>query len=269
MADSMPSGGMLWLPTASLWRREVVTFLRQRSRVVGALGTPVVFWVLIGSGLGRSFRMPDGSGGGVDSHYLEYAYPGTLALIALFTAVFAMISIIEDRKAGFMQAVIASPASRLAIVLGKVLGSTTLAVGQCLLFLVLAPIAGIHLTIVSVLALTCVLALVSLGLSGLGFLVAWPMESTQGFHAIMNLALMPMWLLSGAFFPASGASRWLAVIMTVNPLTYGVTALRHALYFGSNQPVLAGASPWGAILVTIVFAAAMIGFSVFTVVRNR
>ncbi|MDO8629440.1 MAG: ABC transporter permease, partial [Phycisphaerales bacterium] len=189
MADSTPSGGMMWLPTVSLWRREVVTFLRQRSRVVGALATPVVFWVLIGSGLGRSFRMPDGTGSRAESHYLEYAYPGALAMIVLFTAIFAMISIIEDRKAGFMQAVIASPASRLAIVLGKVLGSTTLAVGQSLLFLVLAPIAGVHLTFVSVLAVTCVLVLVSLGLSGLGFLIAWPMESTQGFHAIMNLAL--------------------------------------------------------------------------------
>ncbi len=268
MTDSPATAAGLWLPTVSLWRREVVTFLRQRSRVMGALGTPVVFWVLIGSGLGKSFRVVGGSAGG-DPHYLEYAYPGTLALIVLFTAIFAMISIIEDRKAGFMQAVIAAPVSRLAIVLGKVLGSTTLAVGQSLLFLVLAPIAGVHLTVVSVLALTGVLVLVSLGLSGLGFLVAWPMDSTQGFHAIMNLALMPMWLLSGAFFPASGASTWLAVVMAINPLTYGVTALRHALYLGSDQPVHATTSLIVAVLVTIVFALAMIGMSVFVVERKR
>ena len=269
MVESSAFGGTLWLPTISLWRREVVTFLRQRSRVVGALGTPVIFWVLIGSGLGRSFRVVGNSTGGGEPHYLEYAYPGTLAMIVLFTAIFAMISIIEDRKAGFMQAVIAAPVNRLAIVLGKVLGSTTLAVGQSLLFLVLAPIAGVHLTVASVLALTGVLVLVSLGLSGLGFLVAWPMESTQGFHALMNLVLMPMWLLSGAFFPASGASKWLAVVMAINPLTYGVTALRHALYVGSSQPVHATTSLWMAILITIVFTLAMIGLSVVAVKRDR
>jgi len=269
VVDSPASGAGLWLPTVSLWRREVVTFLRQRSRVVGALGTPVVFWVLIGSGLGRSFRLVGDSPGGSEPHYLEYAYPGTLALIVLFTAIFAMISIIEDRKAGFMQAVIAAPVSRLAIVLGKVLGSTTLAVGQSLLFLVLAPVAGVHLTVASVLALTGVLLLIALGLSGLGFLVAWPMESTQGFHAIMNIALMPMWLLSGAFFPASGASKWLAVVMAINPLTYGVTAIRYALYLGSGEPVQATTSLVGAVLVTIVFALAMIGMSVFVVERKR
>src|SRR5262245_43115739 len=167
----------VWLPARSLWRREVVRFVRQRSRVIGALGTPIVFWLLIGSGLGRSFR-PPGTGDGQTMHYLEYAFPGTLALIVLFTAIFAMISIIEDRKSGFLQAVIASPASRIAIVLGKVLGSTTLAVGQAGLFLLLAPLAGLHLTFGAFLGTLTVLLLVSLGLSGLGFLVAWPMDST-------------------------------------------------------------------------------------------
>ncbi|MEK7730931.1 MAG: ABC transporter permease, partial [Planctomycetota bacterium] len=167
------------------------------------------------------------------------------------------ISIIEDRREGFLQAVIAAPVRRTAIVLGKVMGSTTLALLQALLFLMLAPLSGIPLTIGSVLALAVVLTIVGVGLSALGFLIAWPMDSTQGFHAVMNLFLMPMWLLSGAFFPASGASRWLAWVMTVNPLTYGVAAVRHALYLGRDN-VATTPSPMVSIAVTIGFAAVMI-----------
>lgn len=203
--STVPTTVSLLLPALSLWRREVVRFVRQRSRVVGALGTPVVFWLLIGSGVGNSFRpMAAGDGGHVEMNFLEYSFPGTLVLIVLFTAIFSTISIIEDRREGFLQAVIAAPVRRSAIVLGKVMGSTTLAVVQALLFLTLAPLSGVPLTIGSVLAMTVVLTVVGLGLSALGFLIAWPMDSTQGFHAVMNLFLIPMWLLSGAFFPASG-----------------------------------------------------------------
>ena len=261
-------GPAAWLPAASLWRREVVRFLRQPSRVVGALGTPVVFWLLIGSGLGRSFR-PPGTVEGEDVHFLEYAFPGTLVLVLLFTAIFAMISIIEDRKAGFLQAVIASPASRTSIVLGKVLGSTTLALVQAVLVLLLAPLAGVPLTVTAALTTLAVLVLLSLGLSGLGFLIAWPMESMQGFHAIMNLGLMPMWFLSGALFPSQGASGWLRMLMTINPLTYGVSLARRALYAGSATGLAGQPSTALSLLVTILFAALTIGASVYLMERSK
>jgi ABC-2 type transport system permease protein len=190
-------------------------------------------------------------------NFLEYSFPGTLVLIVLFTAIFSNYSIIEDRREGFLQAVIAAPVRRTAIVLGNVMGSTTLAVLQAMLFLLLAPLSGIPLTIGSVLALAVVLTIVGVGLSALGFLIAWPMDSTQGFHAVMNLFFIPMWLLSGAFFPASGASRWLTWVMTINPLTYGVAAVRHALYIG-REHVTTAPSPTVSIAVTIGFAAVMI-----------
>ena len=119
--------------TYSLWRRDVVRFLRQPSRVIGALASPVLFWFVIGSGLGSSFE------GG----FLQYFFPGSLALIVLFTAIFSTISIIEDRQEGFLQGVLASPAPRVAIVLGKALGSTTLATINGVLFLMLLPLAGL------------------------------------------------------------------------------------------------------------------------------
>jgi ABC-2 type transport system permease protein len=214
------------LATWSLWSREIVRFVRQRSRVVGALGSPVLFWILIGSGLGRSFQGSSALNGG----YLEYFYPGTLALIVLFTAIFSTISIIEDRHEGFLQGVLVAPISRAAIVLSKILGSATLAIAQAAIFLLAAPIVYGHLSLTMLASALVAITLLSYALSGVGFSIAWMLDSTQGFHAIMNLLLVPMWLLSGALFPASGASGWVQALMAVNPLTYGVAAIRTAFY---------------------------------------
>jgi ABC-2 type transport system permease protein len=238
------------LPAATLWHREIVRFLRQPSRVVGALGQPVVFWLLLGGGLTASFR-PPGAPAGVG--YVEYFYPGIMALIVLFTAIFATISVVEDRRAGFLQAVLVAPVARWVIVLGQALGATTLAVGQGLLFLALAPLIGVTLTVPAVLGVTLAMVLMAFALTSLGLLVAWRLDSTQGFHAIMNLLLLPIWLLSGAFFPAAGAPGWLGWIMVANPLTYGVAALRRALYF-ADPAAAHSLPPFGASLaITAVF----------------
>jgi ABC-2 type transport system permease protein len=216
------------LGSATLWQRELVRFFRQPSRVIGALGSPLLFWVLIGSGLGSSFRPAD-TPATANVHYLQYFFPGTLLLIVMFTSIFASFSLIEDRKEGFLQAVLVSPASRGSIVLGKVLGGTTLALLQSLLFLCLAPVAGIAIHAATGFVVAGIVFLIAISLTALGFALAWPMDSIQGFHGIMNLLLLPMWLLSGSLFPASGASGWLKVIMEANPLTYGLNLLRHAI----------------------------------------
>lgn len=221
-----------YLPAVTLWRREITRFLRQRSRIIGAFGTPIVFWLLIGSGLRHALSLPGGSNG---LDYLEYAFPGTIVLIVLFTSIFSMISIVEDRHDGFLQGVMVAPVRRSAIVLGKLLGGSSLALLQAGLFLLLAPLIGAPMTIVTFLAALAVLTVVSLGLCALGFLIAWKLDSTQGFHAVMNLVLMPMWLLSGAFFPAAGAAGWIKLLMMINPLTYGVASLRHVLYWGRES----------------------------------
>ena len=229
----------------SLWWREIIRFLRQPSRVVGALGQPIVFWLLLGGGLAPSFRPPGMSG---SAGYLEYLYPGIVALVLLFTAIFATIATVEDRRAGFLQGVLVAPVGRSSIVLGQALGGTTLAVLQGLFLLPLAPVAGVALTAASVVAVTATMALVAFGLVSLGLLIAWRMESTQGFHAIMNLLLIPMWLLSGAFFPSADLPTPLSVIMRLDPLTYGVAALRACL--GGVGP--AGGPGLGISLVAVV-----------------
>jgi ABC-2 type transport system permease protein len=213
------------LAAATLWRRELVRFVRQRSRIVGALGSPLIFWLLLGSGVGSSFRIGAVDGG---MGYMEYFFPGTVLLILLFTSIFSTISIIDDRKEGFLQAVLIAPIPRSAFVLAKLLGGTTLAVIQGVLFMLLAPLVGLSFSAIP--AALGMLALVAFGLTALGYLIAWKMESTQGFHAIMNLFLIPMWLLSGSVFPASGAPEWLKAVIAVNPLTYGLAAVRWSIY---------------------------------------
>lgn len=254
----------LLLPGLTLWQREMVRFLRQRNRVVGALVTPVVFWLLLGSGLGKSFSTPlAGSGQG----YLEYFFPGTVVLILLFTAIFSTISIIEDRREGFLQGVMVAPVSNLGIVIGKLGGGATLAWGQGALFLILAPVVGLKLSLPAALWLLSGMAILAIGLTGLGFVIAWPMDSTQGFHAIMNLFLMPLWFLSGALFPPSGAPTVLQWVMKINPLSYGLALIRQGLYWDQPAVLAQLPSPTLSLVVCAVFALAM--FVAATVLAGR
>ncbi|HEY2773669.1 MAG TPA: ABC transporter permease [Candidatus Binatia bacterium] len=245
----MATGTML--ASYALARREVVRFLRQRNRVTGALVQPVLFWVLFGAGLSPSFR--SGSVG-----YSEYFFPGVIVMIVLFTAIFATISIIDDRNTGFLQGVLVAPVPRSAIVLGKIGGTTVLAVGQALLVAAAAPLFGMSIGFGGVLASIPVLVLVSISLAGLGLWIAWRMDSTQGFHAIMMSVLMPMWLLSGAFFPPGGTPSWLSIIIACNPLTYGVALLRHALYLGSPAATALLPPASACLMVTLLFAVATV-----------
>jgi ABC-2 type transport system permease protein len=248
-----------FLAAFTLWRRELVRFYRQPSRVVGALGSPLIFWLLIGSGIGSSFRSEaDGSG------YLAFFFPGTLLLILFFTAIFTTISIIEDRREGFLQGVLVAPISRASLVFGKILGGSTLAFIQAFLFLMLAPFVGIKLTI-SVLVITClVLFLNAFVMTALGFLLAWQFNSIQGFHAMMNLLLMPMWILSGALFPREGASEWMQWVMSANPLSYGLTALRISLF---GNPATSTDSFAVSILISIIFGVIIFILSTASAIR--
>jgi ABC-2 type transport system permease protein len=260
-AQSASLSNDLLLPAFTLWWREIVRFYRQRTRVIGVIASPLVFWLVIGSGFGTSFRSGESAG---QQHYLDYFYPGALIMIVLFTSIFTMMSVIEDRKEGFLLSVLVAPVPRSAIVLGKVLGGTTLATIQGLIFLALGPFLGIHLTFTQLLLVVLTVFLVSFALTALGFAIAWPMDSTQAFHAIINLFLIPLWLLSGALFPLAGASGWIRVLMRINPLTYGVEALRSLLY-----PATAEVFPLSSSLATLIlFSGFMFGLA-FVMVNRR
>lgn len=211
-----------------LVRRDLVRFAREKSRVLGALLQPLLLWLVIGSGMASTFVLP----GAREVGYLEYFYPGVLLMVTLFAAIFSTMSVIEDRHSGFLQAVLVAPGSRVSVVLGKCLGATAVALLQSLLFALLAPAAGFHLLAIDWPLLLSALGLSCLGLCALGFGVAWWLDSTAGYHVVMMLLLLPMWVLSGAMFPAGtgGAIAW---IERLNPMSYAVGAARRALYAGA------------------------------------
>ena len=260
-ASVVPASVGLRLPAFTLWWRELVRFYRQRGRVVGVIASPLVFWLVIGSGFGTSFRSGSSAG---QQHYLDYFYPGALIMIVLFTSIFTMMSVIEDRKEGFLLSVLVAPVPRSAIVLGKVLGGTTLAAAQGLIFLVFSPLVGIHMGLGQFLLVVLTVFLVSFSLTALGFAIAWPMDSTSAFHAIINLFLIPLWLLSGALFPLSGASTWIKLLMWINPLTYGVEALRTLLYPASASQF----SLESSLATLVLFTLFMFGLAFFMANRR-
>jgi len=245
----------------ALWHREIVRFLRDRPRVTGSLLQPVIFWLLFSGALHGSYKP-----GGMD--YGQYFFVGTLAMITLFTAIFATITVIEDRKDGFLQGVLVSPVPRASIALGKILGGASLGMLLAVIFLLLAPFAGVSLSLSSVLLGLAVLAILAIAVTGLGFTLAWLMDSTAGYHGVMMLFLMPMLLLSGAFFPMESAHPLMSWVRFVNPMTYGVGALRHALQGGPGGE-LAGLPSFGVCLLgTILFALVTFALSTFVVTRR-
>ncbi|MEM9187164.1 MAG: ABC transporter permease [Planctomycetota bacterium] len=197
--------------------RELARFFRQRNRVIGALVQPILFWLLFSEGLGQ------------EAGYARF-FPGTMVMILLFTAIFATISIIEDRNEGFLQGVLVAPIPRWAMVLGKVLGGAAIAMIQASVFLALGwfSVADVSPSPLGALAAVVLSACLAVALTGLGFLIAWRMESTQGFHAIMSVFLLPMWFLSTAFFPQD-ADGIAGTLVRLNPLSFGVAGLRQYL----------------------------------------
>ena len=248
----------------ALAERDLVRFFRQPSRLVGALGQPVLFWLVIGSGMASTFRLPGAAGVG----YLPFFYPGVVMMVVLFAAIFTTVSVIEDRRAGFLQAVLAGPGSRAALAVGKVAGSSLVALTQAALFLALAPAAGFRPGAVSWALLAAALALAAVALGALAFAVAWLVDSVQGYHAIQMTLLTPMWVVSGAMFPASPDHPALAAVMRANPISYAVSAARRAL----SGPLAPGALPGSAardLAVVAAFAAASLALAILAARRRR
>ncbi|WP_432797911.1 ABC transporter permease [Poriferisphaera sp. WC338] len=239
-----PPASHFILSTCTLWKREMVRFLRAKNRVVGALAFPVLIWIMLGFGINNMFKTT----GAVVSYgndsapqaigYLEYFFPGMLVMILLFTAIFSVISVIEDRREGFLQGVLVSPASRLAIALGKILGGASLAVGQALILTVLIyPLVGSIPSPLAIIGVALSTIIIAISLTALGLCLAWPMDSTAAFHAIMNIFLMPMWFLCGAIFPVASAPLPMRIIMYANPLTYGYTTISSLLIGTDAQQI--------------------------------
>jgi ABC-2 type transport system permease protein len=255
-----------WRVITALMGRDLRRFFRQPSRVVGSVAQPLILWAVLGAGFADSFR----AGGTAGAGYLTYFFPGTIVLAMLFTAIFSTMSVIDDRHHGFLQAVLVAPVSRAALVLGKTLGGVAIALVQAVAFVALAPLAGFPLSEMNLPFVFVVLTVTALGFTALGFAVAWWIDSTQGYHGIMSVALLPLWMLSGAMFPPGGSHPWIRIVMRINPMTYAVSAVRRGMSGAAVGPeaLLSGSSASIELAATAAFALLAIGVAV-AVCRRR
>jgi len=206
----------------TIWYRDVIRFSRNRARILASLGQPLLFLFVFGAGLSPAM----GAMAGGNLKFEQFMFPGILAMAVLFTAIFAAVSIVWDREFGFLKEVMVAPVSRVAVALGKLAGGSTVAMFQGSLVLLFAPLLGIKLTLGQALILIGLMLLLALVMSALGILVAARQRSMEGFQVIMNFIMLPMFFLSGAFFPLNGVPIWMEVLARVNPVTYGVDPLR-------------------------------------------
>jgi len=248
----------------SLARREMVRFFRQPQRVIGTIAQPLLFWLFLGFGFAGSFRIP----GMENVTYLEYFYPGVMLMLMLFSAVFSTITIIEDRDAGFLQGVLVAPVSRLAIVLGKVIGATSIALIQTMIFLAAAPLLGLSLGLGSLAMVVGGFVLAGVGFSTLGFLLAWGMRSTAAFHAVMMVFLMPLWMLSGALFPLDNVPMAMKAVMLVNPVSHALEIIR-APFYAEPAALLTDSHYLLALAISVVWAVGGLALSMIRVNRRE
>jgi ABC-2 type transport system permease protein len=232
----------------TMWLREMIRFSRSKSRIIGALATPLFFLIILGAGFSSSFQIR--GGGAFDKSYLA---PGLIGMAVLFASLMGGVSIIWDREFGFLKEILIAPVSRFFVALGKAIGGVTTAMIQGILIMIIAWLIGVHyISIWGVLAAIAIMFISGIGFIGLGIALASKIESHEGFQMVMSFLTMPLVLLSGAFFPISNLPAWLKALVYANPLTYGVEALRFCLFGSSTIPFLL------SVLVLIVFSFAMI-----------
>lgn len=218
----------IWRGTWVVAYREILRFVSDRSRLLSSLFMPLLFLLIFGAGftkaLGPLAR---------NVNYIQFMYPGLIAMTVLTSSLFAGMSVVWDREFGFLKEILVAPIGRTGIVFGKAAGGTMVAFAQVLMMLVLAPFLHVPLSPGIVLSLIPIVILLSIALSGLGILVASFMQSQQGFQVLVQVLIFPLIFLAGVFFPVNNVPDWLAVVSKVNPLTYGVDAIRQ-VFLGSG-----------------------------------
>ncbi len=244
-----------WQAVYVIWLRDMTRFRRDRSQILVSSIRPITWLFFMGYGLSPSFKSSTGSGG-----YTQFVLPGIVMMAVLFTAIQSAIGIIWDREFGFLKEMLVAPISRTSIVVGKAIGGMTLSVIQGTIVLLMAPLFHLHISAFGWVVSFLIMAATSFGLSSLGITIASRMRSFEGFGAIMNFIVMPLFLLSGALFPLKGLPMWLYGLVRLNPLTYGVDLLRGSL-LGLNQ--FPSALSWSVLLIfsLVMIAAAVWQFN--------
>jgi ABC-2 type transport system permease protein len=221
----------------AIWYRELVRFLRDRSRWLGMVTQPLLYLLLVGYGIASSMSFR-GAPAGSQVSYLTFMYPGIIGMSVLFTAIFSGVGIIWDREFGFLKEVLVAPVPRWAVAVGKSLGIASVVAIQAAVMLALAPIAHVPLSAPLAVRVLGVAALLGFALGSLGIAIAARMQSMEGFQLVMNVVTQPMFFLSGALYPLRGLPAWLAALAHLDPLTYGIDALRNVIYAGGAAAAL-------------------------------
>jgi ABC-2 type transport system permease protein len=238
-----------------IWRRELIRFSTDRLRAITSLIQPFLFLFVLGTGLGSlaGASMPPGVS------FKTFIYPGVLAMSVLFTAIFSAASIVWDREFGFLREILVAPVSRASIVIGKCLGGATIATFQGIIFLALAWYADVPYNPVLILTLIGELLLLSFTLTAFGVMMAARIKQFQAFMALTQMLVLPLFFLSGALYPLTGLPAWLSVLTRIDPLTYVVGPMRHAVFSYLDIPAfyvhhLAPGITWGSWLVPVWFS---------------
>ena len=231
----------------TIWLREAKRYVRYKSRIVTAISTPLLWLLVFGMGLGSAMRF-----GGTVGGYQSFIYPGIIAQTILFTCVMSGVGIITDKQYGFLKEIMVAPLSRSSIILGKALGISTGAIIQAIILLLLSFLVNVEITPIIFIIAILISTIIAIGLSSLGLFIASFMDSMEGFNLVMSFVILPIFLLSGALFPVTGLPEWLSFIVYIDPLTYGVDALRGVIL---GQSVL---SVEISTTVTVLFAVAMV-----------
>jgi ABC-2 type transport system permease protein len=219
-----------------IWRRDLVRFWRDRVRVIGSLVQPLLFLVILGTGLSSALRGAGGGGFRDGLDYQTFIYPGVIGMAVLFSSIFSGMSIIWDREFGFLKEVLVAPIDRSAVAVGKTLSGATQATVQGLVLLVLAPFVGVRMTALEVVELVGLIFCMAFALSGIGVVIAARMRSMMGFQFVLNFLVQPAFFLSGALFPVTGLPGWMTALTRVDPLAYGVDPIRRVVLGTSGVP---------------------------------
>jgi ABC-2 type transport system permease protein len=237
-----------------VWYREVLRFLRTRTRLIGGIVQPLGFLVVMGTGLSPIVgSLPEGVS------YRTFIFPGILAMSVTMSSLYSTVSIVYDREFGFMREMLAAPVSRAAIAMGKATGGATIAFAQAILLIAFAPLVGVSLTAASVVELLVALLMLALMITALGIALSSRMSRMESVQVVMSLAIQPLVFTSGAIFPISNLPRWLAVVCYINPATYGVDAARRAVLGNEFALVIRGWTIplWFDVFVMVAFGCGM------------
>lgn len=235
----------------TIWLRETKRYIRYRSRILTSVVTPLLWLLIFGTGLGSAIRF-----GGIPGGYQAFIYPGIIGQTILFTTIFSGLSVITDRQYGFLKEILVAPITRPSIVLGKSLGIGTAALIQGVILLLLSFVVGVTMTVQIFLISVGLIILIALGFAGLGLLIASVTDSLEGFNLIMSFIVLPIFLLSGALFPVTGLPEWLQFAVYLDPLTYGVDALRGVILNESALPLELNVAVMTAFAILMIFASA-------------